>query len=98
MSGHGFDDVRSDPHLSRARDWLHDPLGDRSGREPTGARSPLRMRLVLSIVGVLAFAVLAVLLLLADGPGWLPVVAIAFAVIGVVDAAVIVRRLSGPGD
>lgn len=98
MSAHGFDDVRNDPHLSRARDWLHDPLGDRSGREPIGARSPLWLRLALSIIGVVAFTVLAVLFLLTGGPVWLPVVAIALAAAGVIDAAVITAQLRKPGS
>ena len=98
MSGHGFDDVRNVPRLSRVRDWLQSPLGDRSGREPVAARSPLRMRLGLSIFGVVAFAVITVMLFLLDGPVWLPVIAIALAAVGLVDAAVIIRRLKDPAQ
>ena len=96
MSGHGFDDVRGDPHLSQARDWLHSPLGDRSGREPIAARSPLRMRLALSVFGVVAFAAIAVILFLVDGPVWMPVVALAIALTGLVNAGVVSRRLNDP--
>ncbi|MDN5854399.1 MAG: DUF6343 family protein [Actinomycetia bacterium] len=59
-------------------------------------RSPLRMRLALSVFGVIAFAIIAILFFLVDGPLWLPVVAVALAAIGVVDAGVIIRRLNDP--
>ena len=98
MSAHGFDDSRNDPHLTRSGDYLHNPLGDRSGREPLAARSPLRLRLVLSLIGAVAFAVVAVLLLVADGSVWLPVVAIGLAGVGLADAAVIVHRLRRSGN
>ena len=98
MSGHGFDDVRGAPNLSRARDRLRNPLGNRSGREPIAARSPLRLRLALSMFGVVVFAIIAVLLFVAAGPVWLPLVAVALAAIGLVDAAVIIRRLGDRRD
>lgn len=86
------------PGHSRRPGWIDrvgDPFGDRSGREPAAARSPLRLRLVLSLAGAVAFVVLAVLLLIAYGSGWLPVVAFALAAVGVLDALVIARRLRG---
>lgn len=81
------------PHRPGWVGRLGNPLGDRSGREPAAARSPLHLRLALSLVGAVAFAVLAVLLLLAYGSGWLPVVAFALAAVGVLDALVIAQRL-----
>lgn len=68
--------------------------GDRSGREPTNARSPLAFRLVLSTIGAGVCVVALVLLALGDrGTWWLSAFFAAFAVIGVADAVVIVRRM-----
>ncbi|UYM04651.1 DUF6343 family protein [Solicola gregarius] len=74
------------------------PFGDRSGREPVSARSPLRLRLVLSLVGATGFAALAVVALIVQGAVWLPVVAVALAAVGLADAVVITHRLGDRGD
>ncbi|GAB7192949.1 hypothetical protein NUM3379_36580 [Kineococcus sp. NUM-3379] len=69
----------------------------RTGTEPRTARSPLQLRLVLAVFGVLfcgAFAVVA--LTSADRPGWLTalgVVTALLAVAGVVDAVVVTGRI-----
>jgi len=67
--------------------------GDRSGREPTSARSPLAFRLVLSVVGAAVCVVALALLALGDwGTWWLTAFFAAFALIGVADALVIISR------
>lgn len=69
--------------------------GDRSGREPTRARSPLRLRRTFSIVGAaLCVAALAVLGVTGWGSPWAVWILIALGVIGLADAAVITRRVS----
>lgn len=70
--------------------------GDRSGREPVRARSPLRMRRRTAVVGALLCAVAAVTVaLLGPAPQapWLAAVLVAAGAAGVVDAGVITRRL-----
>ncbi len=70
--------------------------GDRSGREPVRARSPLRMRRRTAVVGALLCGVAALTIaLLGPAPQapWVAAVLLAAGVAGVVDAAVITRRL-----
>lgn len=68
--------------------------GDRSGREPSRAKSPLKMRRTLSLVGAaLSIAGLVVLGLAGWPLGWAAAALVALAAIGLVDAAVITRRL-----
>jgi hypothetical protein len=70
----------------------------RTGTEPATARSPLRLRLVLAVVGAVLCAAFAVGALTApDRPDWLlgtGVVAAVLAVVGLVDALVVSRRLA----
>ena len=68
--------------------------GDRSGREPSRAKSPLRMRRTLSLVGVGLSVVGLVVLGVAGWPlAWAASALAALAAIGLADAAVITRRL-----
>ncbi|GAA2085248.1 hypothetical protein GCM10009821_28460 [Aeromicrobium halocynthiae] len=70
--------------------------GDRSGREPVRARSPLRMRRRTAMVGALlcvGAAVTVALLGPAPQATWLAGVLVAASIAGVVDATVITRRL-----
>ena len=68
--------------------------GDRSGREPSRAKSPLRMRRVLSLVGAALSIGGLVVLGLAGWPlAWAMAALVALAAIGLADAAVITRRL-----
>src|SRR4249919_151095 len=68
----------------------------RTGDEPSHARSPLRLRLALTVFGLASTVTGAVLLAAAGRPGW----AIAFAagaVVALVDLAVVIHRLrQGP--
>jgi hypothetical protein len=63
----------------------------RSGSEPTQARSPLRLRLGLALLGVVWGVAAAIGFGFADEPGWAAV----FAVIGAlaaIDAVLVIRR------
>ena len=70
----------------------------RTGTEPRTARSPLGLRLVLALFGLVLCGAFAVLALTApDRPGWLTglgVVLALLAVLGAVDAVVVGRRLT----
>jgi uncharacterized membrane protein len=68
--------------------------GDRSGREPTSARSPLRLRRWLSIAGA-ALSIVAILIFPFTGwdTWWAVIALIVLAAIGIVDAAVITRHM-----
>jgi len=68
--------------------------GDRTGREPANARSPLAMRRVTSLIGV-ALSLFAMALLVAMGEDnvWAYAVIVALAVGGLTDAYVIGRHL-----
>ena len=68
--------------------------GDRTGREPANARSPLAMRRVASLIGV-ALSLLALALLVAMGEDtvWAYAVIAALAVGGLIDAYVIGRHI-----
>lgn len=78
-----------DDHLPHRR--------DHTGDEPSDARSSLTLRLALAVFGVLVCATGALtLVVVADGDesAWLFVLALAaLAVVGAVDAAVVLRRL-----
>ena len=68
--------------------------GDRSGREPSRAKSPLRMRRTLSLAGVALSVAGLVVLGLAGWPlAWAAAALAALAAIGLIDAVVITRRL-----
>lgn len=67
--------------------------GDRSGREPVRARSPLRLRRLIALAGsTMCIAGLIVLLLL-GWRDWSIVFLVIIAVVGIGDAAVITHRL-----
>ncbi|RJK98079.1 DUF6343 family protein [Vallicoccus soli] len=70
----------------------------RTGTEPATARSPLRLRLALALLGALFAGAVAVGALTAeDRPGWLlglGVVLGVLAVVGLVDALVVSRRIA----
>ncbi|SDP28695.1 DUF6343 family protein [Actinacidiphila guanduensis] len=68
----------------------------RTGYEPVQARSPLRLRLALALVGVVSGAAAAVGLALVGQPGWAAVCA-AIALIAAIDAGVVVHHIrQGP--
>jgi drug/metabolite transporter (DMT)-like permease len=68
--------------------------GDRSGREPSRAKSPLKMRRTLSLAGVALSVAGLVVLGLAGWPlGWAAASLAVLGAIGLADAAVITRRL-----
>lgn len=67
--------------------------GDRSGREPIHAKSPLRLRRTISLIGAAVFTAAVIALVVI---GWIDFWTCALAllaVIGVIDAAVITRRI-----
>jgi hypothetical protein len=64
----------------------------RTGSEPRQARSPLRLRLTLAILGFVWATAAAVGFALASQPGWAGICA-AIAAIAVVDTAVVVHRI-----
>ena len=68
---------------------------DRSGTEPLTARSPLRLRLVMSIVAAAVAVVVGISLLAAGttGPVLGGVLCLVVAAVAVVDAIVVARRL-----
>lgn len=68
--------------------------GDRSGREPSRARSPLRMRRALSLVGATLSIFGLVILGIAGWPlAWAAAALVVLATIGLANAAVITVRL-----
>lgn len=64
----------------------------RTGSEPVQARSPLRLRLVLAVCGVVWGAAAAVGFALAHQPGWAAFVALVGAV-ALVDMIVVIRHI-----
>jgi hypothetical protein len=76
----GGEDVRGDDRFSGAND-------------PEQARSALNLRLVLALIGILAFAFIAVMLARMDVPTLLVVVPLLFAVVGLVDLGIVIGRL-----
>jgi hypothetical protein len=80
----------SDDRFDAARDDFHDPTAGLGGAPP--ARSALILRLILALFGAVVCAAGAVLFVtVADAPG-LTAVLVVCALIGVVDAVVVVRR------
>ncbi|WP_418956435.1 DUF6343 family protein [Streptomyces tritici] len=68
----------------------------RTGNEPSTARSPLRMRLWLSLWGLLWAAFGTVVFALLDRPGWAAACGVLFVVVAV-DLAMVLRHLrQGP--
>ncbi|WP_374999941.1 DUF6343 family protein [Aeromicrobium sp. CTD01-1L150] len=69
--------------------------GDRSGREPVRARSPLRLRRATALVGAVLCGVAAVVIVTTIGTSyWLPVTVLAVAAVaGLLDAGIITHRL-----
>lgn len=70
--------------------------GDRSGREPVRARSPLGLRKSLSVIGAaVSVAAIGVVIAVRSFDGWAWVVAglSILAIIGIADAAIITRKL-----
>ncbi|HEY0474484.1 MAG TPA: DUF6343 family protein [Kribbella sp.] len=63
----------------------------RDGPEPP--RSALNLRLVLALIGILLFAVIAVMLARMDVPILLIVVPLVFALVGLVDLGIVITRL-----
>jgi membrane protein implicated in regulation of membrane protease activity len=72
------------------RDDYHDPTRGLGGAAP--ARSALTLRLVLAVFGTIACAVAAIVVGVSGGPWWVGVALGLLAAIGLVDAAVVVRR------
>jgi drug/metabolite transporter (DMT)-like permease len=67
--------------------------GDRSGREPARARSPLHMRRTYGLLGAaLCIAGIAFVAATGGGAWWIGMLAL-LAVVGVADAAVMSHRL-----
>lgn len=70
-------------------------FGDRSGREPSRARTPLAMRRRLSLIGAaLCVGLLVVLVLSGVAPTWLYAVVAVFIVIGLADALFVHQRIA----
>ena len=69
--------------------------GDRSGREPTRARSPLKLRRALSLASAVVCLVGLVALGVSGwGSWWAALLLAALAVVSIVDAVVITRHIS----
>ncbi|MEC3997954.1 DUF6343 family protein [Actinacidiphila sp. DG2A-62] len=72
------------------------PTTHRTGSEPVQARSPLRLRLTLAVLGVVWGTAAAVGFALADHPGWAAVTA-AIAALALVDTVLVIRHIrQGP--
>lgn len=67
--------------------------GDRSGREPTRARSPLHMRRTYGLVGATLCLAGVAVVALTGGSGWWMAMLALLAVVGVADAAVMGHRI-----
>ena len=68
----------------------HDPFAGIGGA--AGARSALTLRIVLATFGLVVCATGAVALWVADVPAAFPVIAALFALVALVDLAVVIRR------
>ncbi|MCW2767935.1 MAG: hypothetical protein JWO11_3894 [Nocardioides sp.] len=81
----------------KGREGFHDPLAGIGGAAP--ARSALTLRIVLATFGLLVCSAGAVALWVAEAPIVLPVIAALFALVAVVDLAIVIsRKLHGePG-
>jgi hypothetical protein len=77
----------------KRREGYHDPLAGIGGA--AGARSALTLRTVLAAFGLVVCAAGAVVLWVADVPVAFPAVAALFALVTLVDLAVVVRRKRG---
>jgi hypothetical protein len=60
---------------------------------PQPARSALRLRLVLAVIGVVAFVILAVMLAVLEAPVVLVIVSLVLAGVGLVDLGVVITRI-----
>ncbi len=76
----------------RGPEGYHDPFAGVGGAAP--ARSALTLRLVLATFGLLVCSAGAVVLWVAEAPVVFPLIAALFALVAVVDLAVIIRRKS----
>jgi cytochrome c biogenesis factor len=74
----------------RGRPDHHDPTSGIFGAPP--AYSALTLRLVLAAVGLVVSGVLAVIVVVSDGPLWLAAVCVLLAVVAAVDLVVVGRR------
>ena len=74
----------------KGREGYHDPFAGIGGAAP--ARSALTLRIVLATFGLTVCAAGAVVLRVADAPPAFPAIAAFFALVGLVDLVVVVRR------
>ena len=74
----------------KGREGYHDPFAGIAGAAP--ARSALTLRIVLASFGMVVCAAGAVVLWVADAPPAFPAIAAFFALVGLVDLVVVVRR------
>lgn len=74
----------------KGRAGYHDPFAGIGGAAP--ARSALTLRIVLASLGLVVCAAGTVVLWVADAPPALPAIAAFFALVGLVDLVVVVRR------
>lgn len=74
----------------KAREGYHDPFAGIGGAAP--ARSALTLRIVLATFGFLTCTAGAVALWLANTPPAFPLTAALFALVALVDLAVVIRR------
>lgn len=74
----------------KGREGYHDPFAGIAGAAP--ARSALTLRIVLASFGLVVCAAGAVVLWVAHAPAAFPATAAFFALVGLVDLVVVVRR------
>ena len=74
----------------KGREGYHDPFAGIGGAAP--ARSALTLRIVLAASGLVACATGAVALWVAGAPAAFSVIAAIFALVGLVDLVVVIRR------
>lgn len=71
--------------------------GDRSGREPARARSPLHLRRTYGLVGASLCLIGLIGVTAVDGYGWWSWILALLALVGVADAVVMTRRIGHRG-
>jgi hypothetical protein len=74
----------------KGREGYHDPFAGIGGAAP--ARSALTLRIVLTTFGLVVCSAGAVGLWVAEAPVVFPVIATLFALVAVVDLAIVIRR------
>lgn len=74
----------------KGREGYHDPFAGIGGAAP--ARSALTLRIVLATFGLLVCSAGAVVLWVAETPVVFPLISALFALVAVVDLAVVIRR------